>query len=73
MFLMAVVALLAPLAANAQWNFKPTPNDTLRSVQVLPDGKVAVRIYAPEAKSVSLSGDIWARAPFVKAENGESI
>ena len=62
--------MLAPLAANAQWNFRPTPNDTLHSVQVLPDGKVAVRIYAPEAKTVSMGGDVWARAPFVKAENG---
>lgn len=69
-FLMAVVAMLAPLAANAQWNFRRTPNDTLHSVQVLPDGKVAVRIYAPEAKTVSMGGDVWARAPFVKAENG---
>ena len=62
--------MLAPLAANAQWNFRRTPNDTLHSVQVLPDGKVAVRIYAPEAQTVSMGGDVWARAPFVKAENG---
>jgi len=68
--LVATIALLAPLAAYAQWNFRPTPNDTLHSVQVLPDGKVAVRIYAPQAETVSLGGDIWTRSPFVKAENG---
>ena len=68
--MIAVAAMLAPLAADAQWNFKPTPNDTLNSVQVLPDGKVAVRIYAPEAKTVSIGGDIWSMNPFVKADNG---
>lgn len=68
--IIAAIAFIAPLTADAQWNFRRTPNDTLNSVQVLPDGKVAVRIFAPEAESVSLGGDIMTRSPFVKAENG---
>jgi enterochelin esterase family protein len=35
----------------------PTPNDTLSSVKVLPDGKIRFSIYAPEAHEVSVSGD----------------
>lgn len=35
----------------------PTPNDTLKSVQVLADGRVKFSIYAPKASEVSVSGD----------------
>ena len=34
-----------------------TPNDTLKSIQVLPDGKVKFSIYAPKAAEVSVQGD----------------
>jgi enterochelin esterase family protein len=36
---------------------QPTPNDTLKSVEVLPEHKVTFRIYAPKASEVSLRGD----------------
>lgn len=36
---------------------QPTPNDTLKSIQVLPDGKVKFSIYAPKAAEVSVQGD----------------
>jgi len=35
----------------------PSPNDTLKSVQVLPDGRIRFSIYAPNAHEVSVSGD----------------
>jgi len=34
-----------------------TPNDTLVSPQVAPDGRITFRLYAPEAKSVTLRGE----------------
>lgn len=54
--LLASAALLACLTLSAQW--QRTPNDTLRSVRVLPDGDVLFSIYAPDAKNVGLTGDI---------------
>jgi enterochelin esterase family protein len=41
---------------------QPTPNDTLVSPEVLPDRRVAFRIYAPRASSVTLRGD-WMDTP----------
>ena len=44
--------------AQAQFpGFKKTANDSLVSAEVLSDGKVALRIYAPDAKLVGMSGD----------------
>jgi Carbohydrate-binding module 48 (Isoamylase N-terminal domain) len=40
----------------------PTPNDTLVSPEVLPDRRVAFRIYAPKASEVTLRGD-WMETP----------
>jgi hypothetical protein len=34
-----------------------TPNDALKSPEVLPDGRVVFRVYAPKAGAVSLTGD----------------
>jgi len=70
-FLLAV--LFSMNIANAQFNRTPTPNDTLHSTQILPNGDVLLRIFAPNAKDVSASGDIvpWGQKPgTVKAENG---
>ncbi len=36
---------------------EPTPNDTLKSPEVLPDRHVTFRIYAPKAGDVSIGGD----------------
>ena len=69
--LLASAALLAGLTLSAQW--QRTPNDTLRSVRVLSDGKVMFSIYAPEAEQVGLAGDIvpWGtRLEPVKQDNG---
>ncbi len=63
---------LSSAALFAQWG-KPTPNDTLQSVRVLPNGDAVFSIYAPKARTVTLTGDIvpWG-APLksVEAANG---
>ena len=62
-FLILVAAVCCTLPMAAQWGRRPTPNDTLKSTRVLPDGKVLFQIYAPEAKTVSVSGDLPWNAP----------
>ena len=70
LILLAAVCCTLPMAA--QWGRRPTPNDTLQSTRVLPDGKVLFQIYAPEAQAVSVSGDLpWDKpVKFEKADNG---
>ena len=60
------------VSAGAQWFRQPTPNDTLQSVKVLPDGKVLFQIYAPNAQSIMVTGDLpWDKpVKFAKQENG---
>jgi enterochelin esterase family protein len=65
----AAVLILSVLASAASRHVlaqtpqrQPTPNDTLISPDVLPDKRVAFRIYAPKASSVTLRGD-WMEAP----------
>ncbi|HEY3444351.1 MAG TPA: alpha/beta hydrolase-fold protein [Paludibaculum sp.] len=50
------IAVMAGLAMG-QPPRQPSPNDTLRSTEVLPDRRVVFRIYAPKASEVSLAGD----------------
>lgn len=58
--LMYFVAMFAfATVAGAQgWFRQPTPNDTLRSTVILPDNSVVFQIYAPEAESVAVAGDL---------------
>ena len=63
------ILLLAATPLSAQWQRQPTPNDTLQSLKALPGGKVLFQIYAPEAKAVSVTGDV-SRIQFNKAANG---
>lgn len=49
-----MVVLHFAFIANAQ-EFHPAPNDTLRSICILPDGKVRFSIYAPNAESIKLN------------------
>ena len=59
-----LISMLTAVSAFAQgWNRQPTPNDTLRSTVVLPDGGVVFQIYAPNAKNVGVSGDLPWGAP----------
>lgn len=69
----ASLLLAGLLPAAAQFQRTPTPNDTLCAVRDLGNGNVALSIYAPQAKSVSVGGDMvpWGSKPEVKrAENG---
>ena len=71
--LVAVAVLAVSLSASAQgWMRQPTPNDTLRSTIVLPNGNVLFQIYAPKASQVAVSGDLpWDKpVKFVRQENG---
>lgn len=52
------MSFLMGATSFAQWGFRPTPNDTLQSVRVTPEGNTIFSIYAPKARTVSLSGDI---------------
>ena len=59
--MMLLAALCCSLPLFAQWG-RPTPGDTLHSTVVLPDGKVVFQIYAPKARTVSVTGDLpWER------------
>ena len=70
--ILLLAALCCTLPLQAQWFRQPTPNDTLQSTRVLPDGKVLFQIYAPQASSVAVLGDLpWDKpVKFEKAENG---
>ena len=50
-------ALPGHSAAQGRGQRQPTPNDTLKSPEVLPDHRVVFRIYAPKASEVAVSGD----------------
>ena len=66
LILSGIIGGILPLAA--QWHREPTPNDTLQSVRILNDGRVALSIYAPHAQDVRVSGDF----PPQKATRTES-
>ena len=71
--ILAVAALLCcGFNASAQFQWKRTPNDTLQSVRVLPDGSALFSIYAPDAKDVRLSGDIvpWGKPLVPEQKDG---
>lgn len=71
--LIGLLLAVISTTVNAQFNRTPTPNDTLNSTQVLPNGDVVLRIYAPEADDVSIGGDIvpfGAEIENTKANNG---
>ncbi|MBO1362861.1 endo-1,4-beta-xylanase Z [Prevotella sp. A2931] len=72
-FFITSMLALATLPLSAQWIRTSTPNDTLRSVRSLGNGNVVLSIYAPEAKTVSIGGDImpWGKKLDVRrADNG---
>lgn len=56
MTLIALTAFASAFAQPAQQR-QPTPNDTLKSPEVLADGRVVFRIYAPKADEVTVGGD----------------
>ena len=68
-----MLATVTAMSADAQgWFRQPTPNDTLRSTVVLPDNAVVFQVYAPEAETVAVTGDLpWDNpVKFVKGTDG---
>ncbi len=51
------ICTLSSFALAQQPPRQPTPNDTLKSPEVLPDSRVVFRIYAPKASEVTVGGD----------------
>lgn len=70
--ILIIAALCCALPLSAQWYRQPTPNDTLQSTRVLPNGKVLFQIYAPNANTVAVLGDLpWDKpVQFTKESNG---
>lgn len=72
-FLLVCSAFSTQFAQPAQR--QPTPNDTLKSPEVLSDGRVVFRIYAPKASEVTVGGDwipqgLGAGGKLTKEDNG---
>jgi enterochelin esterase family protein len=68
---MSVLASLVALRAQAQQpRRQPTPNDTLKSVEVASDRKVTFRIYAPKATEVAVGGDFGQGGKLTKDDQG---
>src|SRR5262245_53924340 len=55
-FAAVALVLASNLCAQAPRR-EPTPNDTLKSPEITADKKVTFRIYAPEARAVTVGGD----------------
>lgn len=55
--LLCVALATVPRSAAQPPGREPTPNDTLKSPEILPDNRVTFRIYAPKASEVSIGGD----------------
>jgi len=54
LFALITIILVGCSELFPQW--QPTPNDTLKSITILPENKVVFEVYAPEAKDVKLGG-----------------
>ncbi|MFD2574530.1 esterase [Spirosoma soli] len=53
---------------------QPTPNDTLKSPHVMADNRVAIRIYAPKASEVIVSGDFLGQSkPLSLAKDEQGV
>ncbi|HYK88701.1 MAG TPA: hypothetical protein VE398_08020 [Acidobacteriota bacterium] len=55
--LLALALVVSPAVTAQMPRREPTPNDTLKSPEILSDHRVTFRIYAPKASDVSISGD----------------
>lgn len=73
-FVFTLLTLFIFTCALFPQNFQPTPNDTLTSVIVHPDKSITFKIYAPEAKNVSLGGtdipNLFQKGKMTKNDNG---
>jgi len=74
MMILALFLTLIPDVTAQDWQYTPTPNDTLISVKIHSDNRICFRIYAPEAEAVNLGGSdmpgIERGAEMTRLENG---
>lgn len=71
--MITILCMLAGYGAAAQIPGRVTsPGDTLQSTRILGEGKVAFSVYAPDAKTVTMSGDLAESSPreMQRKENG---
>jgi enterochelin esterase family protein len=68
--LLMVAGFLLPAALAQAPRRERTPNDSLNSVEVSDDHSVTLRIYAPNADEVSVSGDFGQGGQLTKDEQG---
>lgn len=66
--LIAMMEALSPGARGQTARREATPNDNLKSPEVLPDNRVVFRLYAPKAGEVSVGGD-WVSQGLGKGGN----
>ena len=71
LLLAALICCALPLSAH--WFRQPTPNDTLQSIRIQPDGKVLFQIYAPEAQTVAVTGDLPWDKPGKFEKNADGV
>lgn len=64
-----VLASASPSSAQRPRR-EPTPNDTLKSPEVLSDHRVTFRLYAPKASVVKVAGDFGEAATLTKDDKG---
>jgi len=69
--ILALALVLFP--AYAQNARVRTANDTLHSTQVVAPGKVAFRVYAPKAETVTLGGDLAEYNPAPMTKNADGV
>ncbi|QJW90358.1 esterase [Spirosoma taeanense] len=71
--LVAAVAISSQALAQMPQR-QPTPNDTLKTPQVLPGNRVAIKIFAPKASEVMVSGDFLGGAkPLSLTKNEQGV
>ncbi len=73
LFQALLILLFTGFVQAQMFNRTPTPNDSIQSTEVLANGDVVFKIYAPEANNVTLGGDIvpWGqKLESKKAKNG---
>ena len=70
--LFAALLLFSSVACAQPFGGIHTPNDTLQSVRLLPNNQVVLSIYAPNANTVTVSGDFSCGNPALKLKNADN-
>jgi enterochelin esterase family protein len=68
--LVTLASFNAPRVPAQNQRPAPTPNDTLKSIEIAGDRRVTFRIYAPKASEVRVSGDFGAPGTLTRDDEG---